>query len=69
MPPDKLAELFVHFARRTRRYFGWRATSEKPAENEEEMKAIDAHMKVAGLRRIHTSYISGVLGVAAIWGA
>jgi SAM-dependent methyltransferase len=67
MPAERLADLFVHFGKRTRRYFGWRATSEKPDENEEEMAALDVTLLRAGLRRIHTSYISEVLGVAAIW--
>lgn len=67
MPAEPLADLFVHFGKRTRRYFGWRATSEKPDENEEEMKALDGTLLRAGLRRIHTSYISEILGVAAIW--
>jgi hypothetical protein len=40
---------------------------DKPEENEDEMKALDVLMKEAGLKRIHTSYISEVLGVAAIW--
>jgi SAM-dependent methyltransferase len=67
MPADTLSELFVHFGKRTIRYFAWRATSDKSDENEEEMAALDRDMKVAGLQRIHTSYISRQLGVAAIW--
>jgi SAM-dependent methyltransferase len=67
MPAEKLEELFVHFGRRTRRYFGWRGTSDKPDENEHEMQALDVLMAQAGLQRIHTSYISEILGVAAIW--
>lgn len=67
MPADKLSELFVHFGKRTIQYFGWRATSDKPDENEEEIIALDRDMKAAGLQRIHTSYISKQLGVAAIW--
>jgi SAM-dependent methyltransferase len=67
MPADRLAELFSHFGKRTKRYFGWRGTSDKPEENEDEMKALDSMMKPGGLTRVHTSYISEVLGVAAIW--
>jgi SAM-dependent methyltransferase len=67
MSADKLSELFVHFGKRTERYFGWRATSDKPEENEQEMQALDVDMKRAGLQRIHTSYISRQLEVAAIW--
>ena len=67
MAPEAIDALFVDFGRRTKKFFGWRATGDKPDENEDEMKAIDSHMKRAGLRRIHTSYISATLGVAAIW--
>jgi SAM-dependent methyltransferase len=67
MPADRLATLFIHFGKRTKRYFGWRGTSDKPDENQDEIKALDVLMLQAGLKRIHTSYISEVLGVAAIW--
>ena len=67
MPPEKLSELFLHFGKRTKQFFGWRATGDKPGENEDEMKALDVTLKNAGLKRIHTSYISQTLGVAAIW--
>lgn len=68
MPGDKLTELMKHFGRWTRQYFAWRATSDKPAENDEEIKALDRDLRTVGLVRIHTSYISDELGVAAIWG-
>lgn len=67
MPPDALSGLMKHFGRRTVKYFGWRATSDKPDENEQELKALDADMKAVGLQRVQTSYISLQLGVAAIW--
>jgi len=67
MTEEKLSELFSHFGKRTKQYFGWRATGDKPSENEAEMKALDVTLKNAGLKRIHTSYISQTLGVAAIW--
>ncbi len=68
MKPEDLSGLMRHIGGNlTRNYFGWRATSDKPAENEQEMAAIDKDMKDVGLRRIHTSYISRQLGVAAIW--
>lgn len=67
MSPDKLTELFVHFGRRTVRYFAWRGTSDKAGENQEEMDALDRDLGTAGLQRIHTSYISRQLHVAAIW--
>jgi hypothetical protein len=67
MPADKLTDLMVFFGRWTIKYFAWRGTSDKPSENEEELAALDRDLKQAGLQRIHTSYISNDLGVAAIW--
>lgn len=67
MEPAKLSELVQHFGKRTTRYFGWRGTSDKANENEGEMLNLDRDMKACGLKRIHTSYISLTLGVAAIW--
>lgn len=67
MPADKLTELMVFFGRWTKKYFAWRGTSDKPEENEEEIRSLDRDLKLAGLVRIHTSYISDDLGVAAIW--
>lgn len=67
MPSSELSALMVHFGRWTRKYFGWRGTTDKPEENEQEIIALDRDFKTAGLRRIHTSYISADLGVAAIW--
>lgn len=64
MPAEAMADLIKDFGRRTIRYFAWRGTSDKPGENEEEMHALDRDL---GLKRIHTSYISEELGVAAIW--
>jgi len=68
MPADKLTELMIFFGHWTKKYFGWRGTSDKPDENEQEIRRLDRDLKEAGLRRIHTSYISNDLGVAAIWG-
>lgn len=67
MPAEKLSELMIYFGHWTRKYFAWRGTSDKPAENEEEIRALDRDLKVAGLHRVHTSYLSSDLGVAAIW--
>ena len=67
MGAGALETLFVHFGKRAKKYFGWRATGDKPEENEEELEQLDATMTKAGLARIHTSYISQTLGVAAIW--
>lgn len=68
MKPADLTALMLHFGRWTKGYFAWRATSDKPAENDEEIVALDRDLGAAGLVRIHTSYISAELGVAAIWG-
>jgi SAM-dependent methyltransferase len=68
MVPEDLTRLMQAFGQWTRGYFAWRGTSDKPQENEAEMKALDRDLGAVGLRRIHTSYISGELGLAAIWG-
>jgi SAM-dependent methyltransferase len=65
--PDALSALMQHFGRSTKRYFGWRGTSDKPAENDEEIGNLDRDLGAVGMSRIHTSYISDDLGVAAIW--
>lgn len=67
MSPEDLTTLMQHFGKATKGYFGWRATSDKPDENDEEIVALDRDLKPVGLVRIHTSYISTELGVAAIW--
>lgn len=67
MSADDLSALMRHIGKMTKRYFCWRATSDKPDENEQEIVALDRDMRDAGLQRIHTSYISRQLGVAAIW--
>lgn len=67
MPPADLKALTQHLGRWTKGYFGWRATSDKPDENDEEIAALDRDLGEVGLVRIHTSYISAELGVAAIW--
>lgn len=68
MPKDKLSELMRHFGNSTRKYFAWRATSDKPQENEQELEVLDSELGEVGLQRVQTSYISESLGVAAIWG-
>lgn len=67
MDPGLLEELIRHLGRRTKNYFVWRATSEKFDENEAERVMLDRELGSVEMRRIHTSYISHTLGVAAIW--
>ena len=67
MHADALTELIQYLGRATGRYFAWRGTSDKPDENEDEIVSLDRDLGVVGLQRIHTSYISDALGVAAIW--
>lgn len=67
MNPEPLSDLMRHVGGMTKNYFGWRATSDKPDENEQEIAALDRDLGKSGLHRIHTSYISKQLGVAAIW--
>lgn len=67
MDPGTLSGLIRNLGDRTKRYFAWRGTSEKQGENEAEMAALDRQLKESNLRRVHTSYLSLTLGVAAIW--
>lgn len=67
MEPADLTRLMQAFGQWTKGYFAWRGTSDKPGENDEEMIALDRDLGAVGLVRIHTSYISAELGVAAIW--
>jgi SAM-dependent methyltransferase len=67
MAKSELSDLVQYFGRLTKGYFGWRATSDKPDENDQEIANLDRDLGAEGLRRIHTSYISRELGVAAIW--
>lgn len=65
MPASALTELVAYLGKCTTHYFAWRGTSDQARENQEEMDCLDRDL---GLKRIHTSYISEELGVAAIWG-
>jgi SAM-dependent methyltransferase len=67
MSADALSDLMRHIGGRTKKWFAWRGTSEKANENEGELVALDRDMKGVGLKRVHTSYLSMQLGVAAIW--
>lgn len=67
MPPNDLSELMTFFGKWTKKYFGWRGTQDQHEENEQEIESLDRDLREAGLRRIHTSYISSDLGPAAIW--
>lgn len=68
MGKEELSTLMQHFGRQTRGWFAWRGTSDKAAENDAEIEALDRDLGAVGLVRIHTSYISTELGAAAIWG-
>ena len=67
MKPEDLTVLMKEIGSKTQHYFGWRATSYKVDENEIEIENLDRDLGEVGLHRIHTSYISKQLGVAAIW--
>jgi SAM-dependent methyltransferase len=67
MSPEALSELVKALGERTIRFFAWRGTSEKHQENEVEMKNLDRDLESCRMKRIHTSYISRELGVAAVW--
>lgn len=64
MPTDRLTALMQNLAGRTDKFFAWRGNGEM-LEAEEEMAALDRDL--AGLKRVHTSYLSKTLGLAAIW--
>jgi SAM-dependent methyltransferase len=64
MKPGDLSALTGRLGKMAGRYFAWRGTSKDAEANEDEMKALDRDL---GLKRVHTSYISKELGVAAIW--
>lgn len=66
MTPDQLSLLMIKIALRTKKYFGWRATSDKPQENLQEMERLDAELGKLSFTRVQTSIISD-LGLAAIW--
>jgi len=67
MSDDALADLMGYFGTITTKWFAWRGTSEKISDNESEMTALDKVLRGCKLRRVHTSYLSHTLGVAAIW--
>lgn len=67
MSAGAMGALVKHFGERTSKWFAWRGTSEKANENEGEMLQIDRDLRDVGLKRVHTSYLSHTLGVAAIW--
>jgi hypothetical protein len=66
MKADELAELMKFFGRRTLRYFAWRGT-DKPDENQIELKELDQALGDVKLSRVHTSALSKQIGMAAIW--
>lgn len=67
MNRDLLSDLIMHLGKRTQRYFAWRGTSNQAGENEAEMASLDRDLGRAGLKRVHTSYISSDLGMCAVW--
>lgn len=64
MTAEAMSALIRDLGRRTKKYFCWRATSDKKDENVEEMKWLDRELS---LKRIHESHISESLGMCAIW--
>lgn len=67
MPEKDLTALVHGIAHRTLKWLVWRGTSDKRNENEEEMRNLDRDLGVCGLKRVHTSYLSMQLDLAAIW--
>jgi SAM-dependent methyltransferase len=66
MPEADLSSLVKNVGKRTDKWFVWRGNGDD-VEAEYEMKALDRDLKEAGLARVHTSYLSKTLGLAAIW--
>ena len=62
-----LADLMRDIGKRTDKYFCWRATSDKPHENDQELGHLDQVLGGVGLKRVHTSTLSQQLAHAAIW--
>lgn len=67
MPDYRLSAMMKHLGERTLRYLAWRGTRDDHNANDAEIVALDNDLNEVGLKRIHTSYISTELGVAAIW--
>lgn len=67
MNPVAIGDLMRDLGGRTDKYFCWRATSDKPHENVEEMGNIDKWFGHVGLKRVQTSTLSQQLAHAAIW--
>ena len=68
MEARKINELMENIAERTHKFFAWRGTSTDANENLGEMNALDRILRLSSdLKRVHTSYLSATLGVAAIW--
>lgn len=67
MADHDLTTLIKHLGARCQKYFCWRATSDKPGENDQEMRNLDRDLGAVGMKRIHTSHISLQLAVCAIW--
>lgn len=67
MSEHDLTALIKDWGQRCEKYFAWRATSDKPAENDQEMRNLDRDLGAVGMKRIHTSHIALQLGVCAIW--
>ena len=65
MQPEHLSGLIRHLGQLTLHHFAWRATSKDNSGNELELKALDRDLE--NFDRIHTSYLSETLGIAAIW--
>lgn len=66
MPADTLRDLIKYVANRTKRYFVWRGPAPRDESNEE-IAALDAALIPSGFERVQTSYLSTMIGPAAIW--
>lgn len=67
MAEHDLTALIRHLGDRCEKFFCWRGTSDKPHENEQEMRNLDRDLGLSGLKRVHTSHLSLQLGVCAVW--
>lgn len=67
MSYPELSSLMQQIGKRAKQYFAWRGTSDQFEANEQELRDIDFDMENVGMKRIHTSYLSEELGIAAVW--
>lgn len=67
MPEHRMTGMIKWLGEHTLHWFAWRGTVDQHDANDAEIIALDRDLGSVGLKRIHHSFISTELGVAAIW--